>query len=146
MIDVSDVLARLGDQSLTWDEEVAVEIADDLARSVGGVVDWDDEAGEEWLSVLLRDARVAMVSTTLRLIVAVERMSGEVQVVARGKRRSLFRRLTLRSCNARSRCLGGRSARRTGSENWDLESSRRTICGSPRCELCQHPKPMLLRR
>ncbi|MCX5374765.1 hypothetical protein OG613_06090 [Streptomyces sp. NBC_00015] len=85
MIDVSDVLARLGDQSLTWDEEVAVEIADDLARSVGGVVDWDDEAGEEWLSVLLRDARVAMVSTTLRLIVAVERMSGEVQVVARGE-------------------------------------------------------------
>ncbi|MET7652840.1 hypothetical protein [Streptomyces sp. NPDC005486] len=84
MIDISDVLARLGDQPVTWTEEVAVGVADDLARSVGGVVDWDDEADEEWLSVLLRDTRVAMVSTTLRLIVAVERMVGDIQVIARG--------------------------------------------------------------
>ncbi|MGW0916237.1 hypothetical protein ACWD1Z_31540 [Streptomyces sp. NPDC002784] len=84
MINVSDALAQLGDPPVTWCEEVAVEIADYLARSVGGVVDWDKEADEEWLSVLVRDARVAMVSTTLRLIVAEERTSGDLQVLARG--------------------------------------------------------------
>ncbi|WP_370412390.1 hypothetical protein [Streptomyces fradiae] len=84
MIDVSDALARLVDQPLTWREEAAVEIADHLARSVGGVVDWDEEADEEWLSVLVRDARVAMVSTTLRLILAEERTSGDLEVLANG--------------------------------------------------------------
>ncbi|MFH9553552.1 hypothetical protein ACIBAH_02740 [Streptomyces sp. NPDC051445] len=80
MIDVSDALAQLGDPPVTWREEVAVEIADYLAQSVGGVVDWDKEADEEWLSILVRDARLAMVSTTLRLIVAEERTSGDFQV------------------------------------------------------------------
>ncbi|MER6154972.1 hypothetical protein ABT147_05425 [Streptomyces sp. NPDC001868] len=84
MIDVSDVLARLVDPPVTWREEVPVEIADYLARSVGGVIDWDKEADEEWLSVLVRDARVAMVSTTLRLIVAEERILGDLQVLAQG--------------------------------------------------------------
>ncbi|MFD7553346.1 hypothetical protein ACFV9E_02265 [Streptomyces sp. NPDC059835] len=82
MIDVSDALARLGDPPVTWCEEVAVEIADYLARSVGGVVDWDKQADEEWLSILVQDARVAMVSTTLRLIVAEARISGGLQLPA----------------------------------------------------------------
>ncbi|MET8976250.1 hypothetical protein ABZX85_11605 [Streptomyces sp. NPDC004539] len=82
MIDVSDVFARLGDPPVTWREEVAIEVADYLARSAGGVIDWDKEADEEWLSVLVRDARVAMVSTTLRLIIAEERTSGDSQVLA----------------------------------------------------------------
>ena len=82
MIDISDTLARLGDPPATWREEVAVEIADYLARSVGGAVDWDKEADEEWLSVLVRDARVAMVAATLRLIIAEERTSGDWQVLA----------------------------------------------------------------
>ncbi|MFD5633275.1 hypothetical protein ACFWJM_03860 [Streptomyces sp. NPDC127077] len=85
MIDVSDVLARLSDQPVTWTQEVAAGIADKLARSVGGVVDWDDEADEEWLSVLVQDARVAIVSATLRLIVAVERMSEDLQLIDRGE-------------------------------------------------------------
>ncbi|WP_060886283.1 hypothetical protein [Streptomyces caniscabiei] len=84
MIDVSDALVRLGDPPFTWREEVAVEISDQLARSVGGVVDWDKEAGEEWLSVLVRGARVAMVSATLQLILAEERAVGDVQVLAQG--------------------------------------------------------------
>jgi hypothetical protein len=84
VIDVSDALARLGDPPITWREEVAVEIADYLAQSVGGAVDWDKEADEEWLSVLVCDARVAMVSATLRLIVAEERTSGDLQVLAQG--------------------------------------------------------------
>lgn len=82
MIDVSDALARLGYPPVTWREEVAVEIADYLARSVGGVVDWDKEADEDWLSVLVQNARVAMVSTTLRLIVAEQRASGDFRVLA----------------------------------------------------------------
>ncbi|MFF0202138.1 hypothetical protein [Streptomyces sp. NPDC005017] len=84
MIDVSDALVRLGDPPVTWREEVALEIADYLARSLGGVVDWDNEADEEWLSVLVRDTRVAMVSATLRLIVAEERTSGNLQALAQG--------------------------------------------------------------
>ncbi|MET9724365.1 hypothetical protein [Streptomyces zaomyceticus] len=83
MIDVSGKLARLTDPPVTWREEVAVEIADYLARSVGGVVDWDKESDEEWLSVLVRDTRVAMVSATLRLVVAEERISGDVQDLAK---------------------------------------------------------------
>ncbi|MER6533992.1 hypothetical protein ABT215_09295 [Streptomyces sp900105755] len=71
MIDVSDALERLAARPVAWPEEVAVAIADNLARSAGAVVDWDDEADEEWLSVLLQDVRVAMVSTRLRLVVSV---------------------------------------------------------------------------
>ncbi|MET7894730.1 hypothetical protein [Streptomyces mirabilis] len=83
MIDVSDALARLGNPPVTWREEVAVEIADYLARSVGGVVDWDKEADEEWLSVLVQEARVAMVSRTLRLIVSEKCTSGDLQDLTR---------------------------------------------------------------
>ncbi|MGW1767542.1 hypothetical protein ACWCQL_26225 [Streptomyces sp. NPDC002073] len=84
MIDVTDVLERLGDPPATWSEAVAVEIADLLARSAGGVVDWDKDADEEWVTVLVCDVRVAMVSVTLRLIVAEERLSGELPALAQG--------------------------------------------------------------
>ncbi|MFD7084748.1 hypothetical protein [Streptomyces sp. NPDC059918] len=80
MTDVSGALARLGDPPAAWREEVAVGIADDLARSLGGVVDWDGEADEEWMSVLVQDSRVAMVSTALRLVVAGERVVGHLQI------------------------------------------------------------------
>ncbi|MFE4660599.1 hypothetical protein ACFRFJ_28390 [Streptomyces hydrogenans] len=82
MIDVSEALAHLHDPPVAWSEELAVGIAGSLAGSVGGTVDWDADADEEWLSVLVRGARVAMVSPTLPLVVADEGVAGDARVLA----------------------------------------------------------------
>ncbi|WP_159062007.1 hypothetical protein [Streptomyces sp. WM6368] len=86
MIDISSVLESICGTGDKWVSGAAGAVAGDLARSIGADIDWDGDAGEEWLSLLVEDARVAIVSAELPLIVTLECHSFDSSAVSRGAR------------------------------------------------------------
>ncbi|MFA7761326.1 hypothetical protein [Streptomyces sp. NRRL S-448] len=72
MIDISSTLELIYESGERWTTGTASEVAGDLARSAGAVLDWDIDADEEWLSLLVDNTRIAMISTKIPLIVALE--------------------------------------------------------------------------